>query len=421
MSKKGSNSNQTPNLEANLKEGALTVPEIVEKEGSDIEELNYPVAFEKYSDDEKAEILALSEAIDLKKLDNIMDYGSAALVKTFQQCGEFLKDERGSDADQKVIKEVIELTQKANKSYEDFELQIKEPNLLQKVILKIFNAAKKTRKKKIQEAAVTNYKLLIELQDSCESWIELLKKSMGDIYSSFYSDVESVTLLEKYLVAGYKAKPRLEAEVSALEEEAKNTGLQEDMVKYDEAKFSYDTFLVVLSNLERSRVLYHLSCAELSSIRKSNYQTQTGIRTQMNNSMALLGQQLRNAIHDAKNQEVLEGQKAINRLNEEIMIHVANSVKNTALDSTKLMYNGFCDVDAAKKAITTVVDSYNEVGRLAQELLPKMQAETQEISELVEQLKPVISDMNIKKNSNSSSSSSKPKQISKSNNSALKF
>lgn len=256
--------------------------------------------------------------------------------------------------------------------------------------MKVSSVAKKARTKKIQSAAVNNYKLLIELQNSCKSWIDTLVESMGEIYNSFESDLENVTLLEKYIVAGNKAKPRLEQEVKRLESEANNSGIQEDLSKYEEAKFSYDTFNVVLNNLERSRLVYNLSASELSQIKKSNLQTQVGIRTQMNNSMALLGQQLRNAVHNAKNQEVIEGQKAINRLNDELMVYVSESIKNTSLDSTKLMYNGFCDVEAAKKAVTTVIDSCNQVKRLAEELLPKMEKETDDIKQLVEQLQPTI-------------------------------
>ena len=131
--------------------------------------------------------------------------------------------------------------------------------------MKVSSVAKKARTKKIQSAAVNNYKLLIELQNSCKSWIDTLVESMGEIYNSFESDLENVTLLEKYIIAGNKAKSRLEQEVKRLESEANSSGLQEDMAKYEGAKLSYETFIVVLNNLERSRLVYNLSASELSN------------------------------------------------------------------------------------------------------------------------------------------------------------
>ena len=85
-------------------------------------DLDLEKAFESLSPDDQAAILVVADQIDLDKVDNIMDFGSEPLVKTYEQCGKFLKDSRGSDADQKVIKDVLDLIQKANKTYEDFNL-----------------------------------------------------------------------------------------------------------------------------------------------------------------------------------------------------------------------------------------------------------------------------------------------------------
>ena len=61
-----------------------------------------------------------------------------------------------------------------------------------------------------------------------------------------------------------------------------------------------------MANLEKSRVMYRLSIGQLALIKKSNRNVQIAIRTQVNNSMALMAQQLRNAVLNAKTKEVLE-------------------------------------------------------------------------------------------------------------------
>lgn len=382
-----------------LETGMLPKNDNVVQRNLDVEK-----AFSSYSPEDQSAIMAVADQIDLEKVDNIMKYGSEPLIKTYNQCGKFLKDNRGSDADQKVIKDVLELIQKANKTYEDFNLTIKEPNAFQKAILKLFKFANKNRIKKIDQVAITNFNLLEELKASCNLWINNLEKSMEDIYDSFYSDLENVTLLEKYIVAGKKALPRLEKEVAELEKKALETGLQQDYVLYDDAKHSLDMFNAVLANLDKSRLMYYLSGGELKIIKNANIDTRASIQMQVNNNAALIGQQLRNGIHNENNRQAIEGQKALNALNEEVMQYVAQSIKETSIDAKKLMYTGIYDLNAAKNAIKTVIDTGNEVKKIAEELLPKMKAENEEINLLIKELQPEINNVengntNLKKGS----------------------
>ena len=48
--------------------------------------LNYQKAFASFSEAEKQEVMALSDSIDLTKTDNVMNYGAAPFIDTFQQC-----------------------------------------------------------------------------------------------------------------------------------------------------------------------------------------------------------------------------------------------------------------------------------------------------------------------------------------------
>ena len=83
---------------------------------------------------------------------------------------------------------------------------------------------------------------------------------------------------------------------------------------------------------------------------KSNRNVQIAIRTQVNNSMALMAQQLRNAVLNAKTKEVLEGQKAMTRLNDELIKEISTSIGMTAEDTEKILYTTFYNTDAAKKS-----------------------------------------------------------------------
>lgn len=264
--------------------------------------LNIDKALASYTEAERKEIMDLANQIDVRKVDNLMNYASNVLLGTFDSCGEFLKNEKGSAADQEVIKKVIELSQKAGDSNEDFNLALKEPSLFQKFLLKLSKGARKERMEKIQESAVTNYQLLTELKKSCESWIEMLVEAMGEISISGKNDVEQAILLEKYIIAGKIAEKRIREEISEIQKNAQETGLQKYEQEYAIVKEGYDIFEITMANLEKSRVMYRLSIGQLALIKKSNRNVQIAIRTQVNNSMALMAQQLRNAVLNAQNQ-----------------------------------------------------------------------------------------------------------------------
>ncbi len=381
---------------------------------TDIVPINYQQALASYSEEDRQEILNLAASIDVRELDKVMSYGSIAMKRTFEQCGSFLKDERGSAADQKVIAQVIELSKKASSSYDDFNLILQEPGFFQKLLLKLTSGSKgNSRADKIQKSAITNYKLLVELKDSCDSWVIMLQDAMGVITDSAMSDIENISLLEKYIIAGKIADERIVSEMQAIQEQHQETGLQKYAFDYQELKEGYDIFTVTMNNLEKSRVMYYLSLGQLALIKKSNINVQISIKTQVNNSMALVGQQLRNALLDAKTREVLEGQNAIVRLSDELIKDISRTIGITAEEAERAMYASFYSTEAAKTAITTVISSTENIKKVASEMLPKMKADLTELNSLVEQLEPVIGTsietLNTQQNSSTSNGAASPK------------
>lgn len=366
---------------------SISVPQTA----TDVVPLNVQQALSAYTETERQEVMALADSIDVRKLENVMNYASVPLKRTFDQCGSFLKDERGSHADQEVISRVIELSKKASNSYDDFNLVLQEPGLFQKLLLKLTSGSKgNSRTEKLQKSAVTSYKLLVELKTSCDSWIDMLKKAMGDITNSAMSDIETISLLEKYIIAGEIAEERIVNEMKAIEDKHQQTGIAQYAHDYQELKEGHDIFVIKMNNLKKSRIMYYLSVGQLSLIKRSNIDVQIAINTQVSNSLALVGQQLRNAILNAQTKEVLEGQNAVVRLNDELIKDVSLSVGMTAEQAEKAMYASFYNTEAAKTAVTTVISSCENIKKVATEMLPKMKADVTELNGLIEQLEPVV-------------------------------
>ncbi len=256
--------------------------------------------------------------------------------------------------------------------------------------MKLMNGGKNPRTQKLQNSAATSYKLLADLKSSCDTWLEMMKKAYAEIERSSFSDRENIALLEKYIIAGQLAVPRVEQELADLQDMQQQTGLQRYSQEYEAMKEGFGIFKVTLANLEKSRVMYHLSIGQLALVKRGNRNVQIAIHTQVDNSMALIGQQLRNAVLDAKTREVLEGQKAITRLSDELIKEVSKTVGMTAEDTEKLIYAGFYNMDAAKEAVNTVINSCHAIEKTAEEMLPKMRADMTEIEGLIKELESCI-------------------------------
>lgn len=370
--------------------------EVAEPEGVETEmvPLNYQAALASFEEEERQEILALADKIDVTQIEKVMNYGSKPLRDTFEQSGAFLKKERGSTADQEVISRVIELSKKTSESQDEFNnlLELKEPNFVEKLVMKLFSSSKNTgsRTEKLQNSAKTSYMLLAELQNSFEEWLELLYNAMTDIEESAISDSEAIVLLEKYIIAGKFAEERIQKELEEIQKQYQATGLQKYANSYRIMKEGYNHFKTKMMNLEQSRGLYYLSIAQLMLIKETNTSMQATIHTQKDNFIATFGQQLRNGIVNAKNKEVLRGQKAVVKLGDELIKDVSETVANTAVEAKKAMYQGFYSLEAAEKAFTFVKNACNDIEKVETEMLPKMKEKTERIECLIEELKPYI-------------------------------
>lgn len=354
--------------------------------------LNYQKALASYTEEERQEIMALADSIDVTRSDNVMSYGANAIKDTFEQCGRILKEAKGSYADQEVIKRVIELSKKANDSNDEFNnLVLEQPGFFQRLALKIMSGSKSTSKtEKIQKSAITNYTLFTELAKSYEGWTEILKNGMADIQDSALSDFDTVNAVEKYLIAGYIGADRTIKEMEELERKHEETGLQVYAFDHQKMKDGYELFQQSMINLEKMRGAYYISLGQLAEMARSNRNMQMVIQTQAKYCITLVGQQLRNALLNAQINEVMKGQKAIKNLSNELIKDVSSAVGLTLEESEKAMYASFYDADAATTAFASIVKSYGEIGKTAEVMIPKMKEEIANMQTAIEEVSPIV-------------------------------
>lgn len=366
----------------------------LQNQSTNIPALNYQAALASYTPDEQKEITALAEKIDVSEDQKVMAYGAQPLVSSFEQVGKLLREERGSGADQRVMAEVRELTNMVNEKFDDFNLIIKEPGFFEKLFLNLSSEKKKQKNKKIQEAALTSYDLLMRLNSSYDSWLNMLRDAMFQITSLSVSERMNTETLEKYIVAGYIASNKFEQLlVEKKEQYEQSGGLVKYEQQYEDLKDGYELFQRVLENLEKSRFTNKLAIGELKLTERNNRRIQESINSQKKHGMPLLAQQLGIAVLDAKNREVLEVSQSVMRLTEELMKKVASNVALTVQESKQLINIGIYNFTVARESLNTILAAFEEEKKGNDEIRAKNRADIIEGAKMVEQLEAYINDI----------------------------
>lgn len=354
----------------------------------------YKVALTSFNSNEQVEITTLSEKIDVTDTQKVMNYGAPPLMASFEQCGAILKEEEGSSADNRVIKEVIELSKQADEKFEEFNLLIKEAGPLEKLFSGIFFRGKKEKTAaKLRESAASSYRLLLKLSESYTTWLEMLQNSMYQITSSYISEKQNNDTLEKYIIAGYMANEKVSQLLLEKKEKFEQTGLSRDEESYNEFMAGQEDFLKVLLSLEKASIATRISMGRLKLIEKTNKNAQLAIIEQQKTGMPAFAQGLRDALFDYKNREVMEGHQSVMRLTDELMKKVADNVALSLEESKKIIEIGSYSLSAMQESLTTINAAFESDKKNRSENLAKAKAEISEIANLLEQLEPHINEI----------------------------
>lgn len=376
---------RTEVAQASVVEGTL-----VQANPSKIVPLNYEAAFASYTPQEQQEIIALAESIDVLKTDNVMHYGGTVMKKTFDQCGELLKKERGSEADQSVLAMVSEFSKQSKEAYADFNelIKVKKPNFMQRVFLAIKTGKgwSEVHAQQIQESAITNYDLLMKLKEYEELWLEELTETDEQVTASAESDVETGSLLEKYFIAGKLAEGRIGQQIAEKEAQYQQTGIQRYDYEREELERGYELFSVKMTKLEQTLNMYRMSLAQLGLTKRTVQNLKITISSETEHTMTLVGQQLRNALLAAKPRAVIDGHKAISHLSDDLIKKVCENVGLSAQESEEMIYEAFFNIESAKTAVAALINCCQTIEKVAGEKLPEMKANTAELSKMFDEL-----------------------------------
>ena len=343
-----------------------------------------------FSPEDQAQILALADQIDPLQLDKILAFGSIPLLRTYDTTGVLLQQIQGTSADQRVIQEVLELSKEASKNQEDLNLALQEPNLFEKLWLKINKHRSKERTEGVVLKAITCYKLLTQLKQANDNWLKALQEGYVLIEDSITQDYGSACEIDKYVVAGLIAMKRFETTLKEMEGKMLTSGLADDRMAFLAYQEGTDAFATVLGNLEKVRGAYQLSIGQLLATRKINKTLQIAIHSQKNHSLTVAAQQLRNATLDARHRDAAEGARSVNALNSALMQKVSANISLTAEESTALLRDGVFNVDAALTAAKTVIGACTSIEKATQEARISVSKDLDKLQAVMNELAPYV-------------------------------
>ena len=364
-------------------------------------------ALQYFTPEAQKNILALADAIDVTLSDKVMQYGKAPIIKSFEQSGRVLQDAEGTTADQKVVEEVLAIAKQASDARDDFNLTIKEPGFFTKMFYKLSANAKDKHAKEVAVKAVTNFKILEQLNKSSDRWTKALQEGHAQIKLSAEQDNALCSELEQYIVAGRIAEERIAGEVAVAKDKYELSGLSGDKQAYKELEDGLDTFRITLLALEKARGAAYISSAQLELTEKANKNIQIAVRTQQDVSMGVAAQQLRNAVLDFQNRVIMEGQKSLTALNDGLLKKISSNTVLTAEESEKLLLTGVYTVDAALEAAQTVIDGCAAIEKARVERPTMIKSELDRLNTLMSELSPVVDNM-MKLEDKKTSTTSKP-------------
>ncbi len=362
-----------------------------------------------YDEATRNEIMRMSNEIDVRQFEKVMNYGSIPLMRTFEMAGRVLENAQGTSADQEVVKMVAELAKEAKDKY---NLVIEEPNFLQKFVTKIM-AGFKSDSNEVKVRAISCFKVLQQYVKSCDMWLENLKKTEASIMLSGESKVQACYEIEQYIVAGRIAEDRLLGEVESAKNEWETTGMVEAKQNYDTLDEGLKMFQSVLVNLEKSRAARGLAVGELKLELHSNRRIQLAVDSQKKHSSTVMAEQLEIAYYNAVNTEALDGQKAITELNNKLLEEVAQRVRDTGEEAERILINGVYTPEAAQRAAQTVIDGYNTIKKISDESTQQMAQQMDKLKGVIDELAPYVENLQKK-------DAGKTSQIGMNNNSSSK-
>lgn len=369
------------NIEELLKEGpSLTLtPEETPELPVEEEKKPEPKVYEEeqyLTDEEKKQVDAFVEQIDLENSTSILQYGAGTQKKMSDFSEGTLEKVRSKD-----LGEVGDLLNGVVTELRGFDEEE------EKGIIGFF----KKKASKAQTLKLRYSKIENNIDQICEKLeshqVQLLKDSamLDQLYELNKVYFRELTM---YILAGKKKLEKEENEViPALRKKAELSGKQEDAQEVNDKEALCNRFDKKIHDLELTRMVSLQMAPQIRMVQASDITMSEKIQSTLVNTIPLWKSQMIIALGVEHSKEAAEAQRKVSDLTNDLLKKNAEKLKTATIETSKESERGIIDMETLVATNENLMNTIDEVMKIQQEGREKRREAEGKLAELEDELK----------------------------------
>lgn len=369
------------NIEELLKEGpSLTLtPEKTPELPVEEEKKPEPKVYEEeqyLTDEEKKQVDAFVEQIDLENSTSILQYGAGTQKKMSDFSEGTLEKVRSKD-----LGEVGDLLNGVVTELRGFDEEE------EKGIIGFF----KKKASKAQTLKLRYSKIENNIDQICEKLeshqVQLLKDSamLDQLYELNKVYFRELTM---YILAGKKKLEKEENEViPALRKKAELSGKQEDAQEVNDKEALCNRFDKKIHDLELTRMVSLQMAPQIRMVQASDITMSEKIQSTLVNTIPLWKSQMIIALGVEHSKEAAEAQRKVSDLTNDLLKKNAEKLKTATIETAKESERGIIDMETLVATNENLMNTIDEVMKIQQEGREKRREAEGKLAELEDELK----------------------------------
>ena len=336
------------------------------------------------SEEEKAQVEAFSQSIDLTDSTAVLQYGAGAQKKMAEFSEKALENVKTKDLGEvgdMIANLIVEL-----KSFDTDE----EDN---KGFLGLFKKSTNklgTMKAKYEKAEVNVDKICKVLEDH---QVQLIKDiaMLDRMYELNLTYFKELTM---YILAGKKRlKEVREGELAELTAKAERTGLAEDAQAARDLDEKCERFEKKLHDLELTRAVALQTAPQIRLVQDSDEIMVEKIQSTLVNTIPLWKNQMVIAMGVEHSAQAAKAQQEVANMTNELLKKNAEKLKAATVETAKAAERGIVDIETLKQTNQSLISTLDEVVKIQEEGRVKRRTAEAEMRQMEDELKRKLIDM----------------------------
>ncbi len=341
------------------------------------------VSDEILSEEEKKQVEAFANQIDVKNSSAILQYGAGAQKRMADFSEKALENVRTKD-----MGEVGNMIASLVTELKSFDVEEDEKGFLG--LFKKSGNKLAGMKAKYDKAEVNVEKISKALEDHQVTLIKdiAVLDKMYDLNLTYFKE------LTMYILAGKKrVKDVREGELKELIEKAEQTGLAEDAQKAKDLDELCERFEKKLYDLELTRAVALQTAPQIRLVQDSDEVMVEKIQSTLVNTIPLWKNQMVIALGVEHSNEAAKAQEAVTNMTNELLKKNAETLKTATIATAKAAERGIVDIETLKNTNAQLISTLDEVVKIQTEGRTKREAAEAEMRRMETELKNKLIDM----------------------------